>query len=102
MKALKRIVRCTNNGSNKPQRPLMLLFLGFFIALLGIVILTITALLTSGSSTSFGIVIFIGPIPIVVGAGPEAQWLILFAIILAVLSIIMFIAMRKQADKKVS
>ena len=102
MEALKRVAKCTNNGSNRPQKSLILLFIGFFIALLGIMILTITAVLMSGGSTSLGIVIFIGPIPIVVGAGSEAQWLILFAVILAVLSIIMFMAIRKQADKKVS
>jgi len=85
-----------DDGSNKRRKILILLFLGFFIAVLGIMILIIAAFLAGGGSTSFGIVIFIGPIPIIVGAGPEAQWLVLFAIILTVLSIVMFTSMRKQ------
>ena len=102
MTALQRIARQANSGSDKPQRLLMLFVVGSFIVLLGIVLLTIAATLSSGSSASFGGVIFIGPIPIVIGAGPQAQWLILFAIILAVLSIIMFIVIRKRTDVKVS
>jgi len=96
MEPLQETANGADSGSNKPRKIMILLFIGFLIAVLGIIILVIAALLIGGSSTSLGVVIFIGPIPIIVGAGPEAQWLILFAIILAVLSIVMFTAMRKQ------
>lgn len=96
MEPLQKTANGADDGSNKPRKILILLFLGFLIAVLGIIILIIAIFIAGGSSTSFGIVIFIGPIPIIVGAGPEAQWLILFAIILTVLSVVMFTAMRKQ------
>jgi uncharacterized membrane protein len=96
MEPLQKTANGADDGSNKPRKILILLFLGFLIAVLGIIILIIAIFIAGGGSTSFGIVIFIGPIPIIVGAGPEAQWLILFAIILTVLSVVMFTAMRKQ------
>jgi len=70
--------------------------IGSFIILLGIVILTIAAIISGGGSTSYGIIIFIGPIPIVLGAGPGAPWMILFAIILAALSIVVFQLMHRR------
>jgi len=88
--------------SNKPRgmpRVLVLFMLGFFVILLGIVILAV-ATLTSGGSASYGGVIFIGPIPIVFGAGPQAAWLILFAILLAALSIVVFLLTRKRVNKE--
>ncbi|MCW3992963.1 MAG: hypothetical protein NWE85_00125 [Candidatus Bathyarchaeota archaeon] len=36
------------------------------------------------------------------GAGPEALWMILFAIILAVLSVIMFLVLRRERKKSES
>ncbi len=78
------------------KRFLTLFFVGFFIILLGAIFLVASALLYGGENTSFGGVIFIWFFPIVFGAGPEAQWLILFAIILGVLSIIMFFILRKR------
>jgi uncharacterized membrane protein len=74
---------------------LILFFIGFFIILVGVLFL-VAAIMLSGGTASIGGVVFIGPIPIVFGAGPEAQWLILFAIILGVLSIIMFFILRKK------
>ena len=78
-----------------PEGFLILFFIGFFIILVGVLFLVVATLL-SGGTASIGGVVFIGPIPIVFGAGPEAQWLILFAIILGVLSIIMFFILRKR------
>jgi uncharacterized membrane protein len=77
-----------------------LFVLGFLTILAGIIFVMIATILSSSGSASFGGVIFIGPIPIVFGAGPSAQWLILFAIILAGLSIVMFLMMRKKYDKE--
>jgi uncharacterized membrane protein len=91
-----------NLGESEPQtsHKLFVLFvLGFFIVIAGIVVVMIAAVLSSSGSTSFGGIIFIGPIPIIIGTGPSAQWLILFAIILAVLSIVMLLIMRKRSYK---
>lgn len=88
-----------SNKSAKVSSVLGLYMLGFFIVLLGIVIL-IVATLISGGSASYGGVIFIGPIPIVFGAGPQATWLILFAIVLAALSVVVFLLTRKRMYKE--
>jgi len=53
----------------------------------------------SGGSASFGGFMFVGPILIVFGAGPGATWLVLFAIILVIISIILFLMMRRNAEK---
>jgi uncharacterized membrane protein len=92
-----------NLAESEPQtsRRLFLLFvLGFFIIVAGIVVVMVAAVLSSSGSASFGGIIFIGPIPIVFGSGPGAQWLILFAILLAVLSIVMFLITRRRSDKE--
>jgi uncharacterized membrane protein len=81
------------------QKSLTLFIIGFFIILIGITVLIVATVLHGGSSTNFGTVIFIGPFPIIIGAGPEATWMILFAIILAVLSIMMFLIVRRELKK---
>jgi len=77
---------------------LILFIIGFFIIFTGIMILMVAAVL-SGDSVNFGALIFIGPFPIVVGVGPEAALMVLFAIILAVLGIIMFLILRGEMKK---
>jgi len=91
--------RCANDESSRPQKFLMLFIIGFFIIFVGIIILMVAAVLYGGVSVNFGAFIFIGPLPIVVGAGPEAKWMILFSIILAVLSIIMFLIIQREMKK---
>jgi len=84
-----------------PQKLLALFILGFSVIVLGLILITVVAVISQGGSTTFGGIIFIGPIPIVFGAGPGAQWLILFAIVLAALSVIMFLMLRRRpADMK--
>jgi uncharacterized membrane protein len=72
-----------------------LFILGFSMTLVGLLII-IAAIVSQGGSTSFGGIIFIGPMPIVFGSGPGAQWLILFALILAVLSVVTFLILRRR------
>jgi uncharacterized membrane protein len=59
----------------------------------------VATMLYSEGSANFGGVIFIWFIPIVFGVGPEATWMIIFAIILAVLSIVMFLILRREIAK---
>lgn len=79
------------------QKFFLLFIIGFFLIFVGIIILMVAAVLSDGSA-NFGAFIFIGPFPIVMGAGPEAPWMI-FAIILAVLSIIMFLVLRRERKR---
>jgi len=97
MATFKKIVMHTTNDANGFRKIMLLFILGFFIIFLGIIILVVAAVL-SGGSTNFGALIFIGPIPIVIGAGPEATLMILLAIVLAVLAIIMFLVLRRKPD----
>ena len=99
MLVTERVMSDVSNKSTKVSSVLVLFMLGFFIVLLGIVILAV-ATLASGGSSSYGGVIFIGPIPIVFGAGPQAVWLISLAILLAALSIIVFLLTRKRVNKE--
>ena len=90
----------TENEKNKNESELKKLFsmliVGFLTVFVGVLILVVAAVL-SGGSVDVGGVIFIWFIPIVFGAGPHAAYIILFALILAVLSIIIFfISYRKR------
>lgn len=80
------------------QKFFLLFIIGFFLIFVGIIILMVAAVLSDGSA-NFGAFIFIGPFPIVVGAGPEAPLMVLFVIILAVLSIIMFLVLRRERKR---
>jgi len=80
------------------QRLLILLVIGFSLLLTGAMVLMVAAVLSDGSA-NFGAVIFVGPFPIVVGVGPEATWMILFAVILAVLTVLMFFILRREFGK---
>jgi uncharacterized membrane protein len=82
--------------SRVPQKLWRLFLLGFLTVLVGFVLLIVAAVLSGEGSVNFGGFILIGPIPIVFGAGPAAPWLVLFAIILTVLSVIMFLIMRRE------
>jgi uncharacterized membrane protein len=73
-----------------------LFIVGFFIMAVGITILIAAAVLYGRNTTSSDAIIVVGPIPIVLGAGSEAPWMVLFAAILTVLSVIIFLIMRKQ------
>ncbi len=87
-----------NEGITVSSRLFGFLILGIALVLIGIVILVVASLVI-GSSGSVGVVIFIGPIPIVFGSGPNASWLILIGIILAVLSIVLFLVLNRRLGR---
>ncbi len=95
MVTFEKIAKPADNEASELQRFLILFLIGFFIIFVGIIILVVAVML-SGGSVNFGAIIFIGPFPIVVGIGPQGTWMILFAIILAVLSIIIFLQTRVE------
>jgi uncharacterized membrane protein len=74
----------------------LFLFLGFVLVFIGIIVILIAAVLGGGGSANVGAVIFIGPFPIVIGAGPDVTWIVLFSIILAVLSVVVFLVMNRR------
>lgn len=78
------------------DRFFLLLIVGVIIVFVGVAVVLIAAVLYSGGSVSAGVIIFIGPFPIVIGAGPDATWIVLVSVILAVLSVIVFLVMNRR------
>lgn len=89
-------VKTVEEGVAVSSRFVLILILGSALVVVGVVVIFVAAVLYGGSSVSGGVVIFIGPFPIVIGAGPDASWLVLFSIIIAVLSIVVFLIMNKK------
>jgi uncharacterized membrane protein len=79
-----------DQASNTFTRLFLLLISGFILAIVGFAILLISGIFLDGGSVSGGAVIFIGPIPIIIGAGANATWIIFFSIVIAILSVLMF------------
>lgn len=67
----------------------MKLFIAGFTAIfIGMVLMLTASLLKGMEAISGGLIIFIGPIPIALGAGPYSQILILIGVLIAALMII--------------
>jgi len=82
------------------NRLFRILIIGFSLIFVGIIILALA--LVQICSGSFGGVIFICPIPIVFGAGPEANWLIIVSIIISAVMVIGFIIFNKRSRRVIS
>jgi len=82
-----------------PRWIFTLFIAGFVLVLVGVAVVVAASLLNGGSASG-AVVIFIGPFPIVFGAGPGATWLVLIGIILTALSIILFVVMRRKMTEK--
>jgi uncharacterized membrane protein len=88
--------KTSDQASNMFGRLFLLLISGFILAFVGFAILLIAGILLDGSSVSGGAVIFIGPIPIIIGAGVNATWIILFSVVIAILSVLMFFIISRR------
>jgi uncharacterized membrane protein len=75
--------------------PVWLFLIGFVLMFAGVVVLFVASALQGNVDISGGGVIFIGPIPIIFGAGPNATLVILLAAILTIIGFIMFFWLRK-------
>lgn len=87
----------TSRKSSGSQKVFILFLAGLFTALAGLLILITATALYGGCSANFGGVIFIGPIPIVVGIGSDPIWTVLLAVILTVLSAILFLVPHRKS-----
>jgi uncharacterized membrane protein len=85
-----------DEGVAVSSRLFLLLISGFVLVFVGIAVIVVASALYSGGSVSGGVVIFIGPFPIVVGAGPDVSLIILVSVILAVLSVVVFLVMNRR------
>jgi uncharacterized membrane protein len=88
------------NAESVPSLPKMfsvLLAAGLAIFFIGVILLAVAASLSGTSNSGFGVVIFLGPIPIVAGAGPGTLWILLIAVLLAVLIVMAFLLERERS-----
>ena len=74
----------------------LLLFLGFILIVVGMAVILVASVFYGGGSVSGGAVIFIGPFPIVIGAGPDVTWIVFFSIILVVLGVVMLLVITRK------
>jgi len=74
----------------------LLLAAGLVLVLVGVLVVFVAALSGSSNSSSVGVVIFIGPIPIFFGAGPDIGLLFLVGALLLAVSITIFLVRRKR------
>ena len=82
--------------------PMKLFFVGFFLAFIGFIVLIIATALQGNLSVSGGLIIFIGPIPIILGSGPYSVFAGLLAVILTIIGFIVFFLLRKQAVRRMA
>lgn len=64
--------------------------------LVGMVLMMIASFTQGQGITSGGAVILIGPIPIILGGGPESNWLILLGAIITVIALAAFVLARRK------
>lgn len=72
-----------------------LFLIGLFLIFMGI-ILIIASSFASDNNVSTGIIILVGPIPIIIGTGPHAFFTIFLAAVLTVLCLILFFFIRHK------
>lgn len=85
-----------DEGVGVSNRFLVFLALGLVLIFVGVAVLMAALAFSVGGSASSGVVIFIGPFPIVFGVGPSGLWLISIGIVLTVLSVVLFIVMNRR------
>lgn len=82
-------------GASLLTFPLKLFLLGFSFILVGTTLLITSSILKGNAQTTTGIVILIGPIPIILGTGSNSILAILIAVMLTILSIGLFLLLKK-------
>ena len=77
------------------SRFFFLFVFGFSLVVVGTIVIIIATMLYGVDSPSFSAVIFIGPFPIIFGAGSDSGLMIVTGLFLAVLSMLFWVAKRK-------
>jgi len=66
------------------------------MVLLGMILKILASITQGGGVASGGAVILIGPIPIILGGGPESGWLILLGAIITAVTFVAFLLTRRR------
>jgi uncharacterized membrane protein len=72
-----------------------LFLVGCFLVFVGTVFLMVSTVFF-GATANFAGVIFVGPIPIVIGAGPDYLWAIALAFFLTIFGLAAFVLLRRR------
>ncbi len=91
--------RPKDEGVGVSSRLFSLVVLGISLVFAGVAVIIVASVFTGGGSGSVGGVIFIGPFPIVFGAGPDAAWLITLGVVLAIISVVLFLVMNRRVKR---
>jgi len=92
----------TDNSQNDTfSIPLKLFLFGLILILVGFVLVIVGNTL-SAASNSYGVIVILGPIPIVFGKGENVFSILLIAVILTIASIVFFLLIRRQEWKAAS
>ena len=86
----------TEQEESRSSLPIRLFLFGFLLIFAGVIVIMASAFLSDGANVSGGAIIFVGPIPIILGAGTDAFLAIILATVLTVIGFIMFFWIRKQ------
>jgi len=73
-----------------------IIFASFAMVLIGMILMMIASMTQGQGVTSGGAVILIGPIPIILGGGPQSGWLILLGAIITVVAFAAFLLARRK------
>ena len=84
---------------SRSSLPMKLLLFGFLLMFVGVLVIFASALLSGDANVSGGVIIFVGPIPIIVGAGADAFLAIVLAAVLTIIGLVVFFWMRRQFPK---
>jgi uncharacterized membrane protein len=69
------------------------------LTFVGFIVIMVSALLSGDANVSGGALIFVGPIPVIIGAGTDAFLAIVLAAVLTIIGFIVFFWMRKKVPK---
>ena len=72
-----------------------ILFASFAMIFAGMILMMLASFTQSGSMSG-GAIVLIGPIPIVLGSGPESAWLILLGAVFTIVTLAFFLLSRRS------
>ena len=84
---------------SRSSLPMKLLLFGFVLMFVGVVVILASAFLGGDADVSGGVIIFVGPIPIILGAGANAFLATVMAAVLTIIGFIVFFWMRRQVPR---
>lgn len=90
------------NGEGQESRSsflTQLLPLGFMLIFVGVIVIVASALFSGDSNVSGGAIIYVGPIPVIVGAGTDPFLAVALAAVLTIIGFIVFFWVRRRVLK---